>query len=579
MLRALSVLAILCAGTLLSAAWGGMCGPRVARLDNLCEAIRKHDTRHVTIAPGHSVGFDHDGEPADHGWQQVGRSQNFWPGRTVTTGSDKRITRPEEVYVGLLSMNQGSEDRTTGELAGLTREGRESARRAAGPKLQPYVTARDTGERLAARPAVPLSDAPRDPAVAVVEVDTARTYQTIEGFGGAFTEAAAYTLARMRPELRDEVLRAYFDPNDGNGYTLCRTHINSCDFALGNYAYNETPGDFALQQFDISRDRRWLIPMIKDARDVPGADFRLLASPWSPPAWMKTTGQMNFGGKLRPECRDAWALYFAKYIEAYAAEGIEIWGVTVQNEPAATQTWDSCLYTAEEERDFVRDHLGPTLAERGHGDVKILVWDHNKDIIFERVEPILSDPAAAQYVWGVGFHWYTGDHFDQLQRVHDAFPQAKLLFTEGCQEGGLHLNDWSVGERYGHDIIGDLNHWTVGWIDWNMVLDERGGPNHVDNLCDAPIIADTLRQKLYHENSYYYLGHFSKFIRPGAVRVGCEVSDTDLEATACRNPDGRVAVVVMNRTDREIGYQLRTDLGAVTLVSPAHSIMTLVYEE
>ena len=452
----------------------------------------------------------------------------------------------------------------------------------AGRKLDIHVTARDTGERLTTRPATPLlppGDAPAPEAnTAVVTLDAARTYQTIEGFGGAFTEAAAYTLSRMEPALRDEVLRAYFDPQVGIGYSLCRTHINSCDFSLGNYAYNETPGDLELEQFDISRDQRWLIPMIKDAQAIAEHPIRLLASPWSPPAWMKTNGQMNHGGGLKPECRGAWALYFAKYIEAYAAAGVEIWGVTVQNEPAATQVWDSCLYSAEDERDFVRDHLGPMFAERGHGDVRILIWDHNKEILYERAAPALSDPDAAKYIWGVGFHWYTGDHFDQLTRVHEAFPQAKLLFTEGCQEGGLHLDDWMVGERYGHDILGDLNHWTVGWIDWNMVLDERGGPNHVNNLCDAPIIADTVRQKLYRENSYYYLGHFSKFIRPGAVRIGCVSSRDALEATAFRNPDGRIAVVVLNRSDDAIDYRLQAGAGDATLQSPAHSIMTLVYE-
>lgn len=447
-------------------------------------------------------------------------------------------------------------------------------------KLAIHVTARDTRERLAARPAAVLragASAPTTTNLATVTLNPQQTYQTVEGFGGAFTEAAAYTLSRMRPELRAEVLRAYFDPQAGIGYTVCRTHINSCDFSLGNYAYNDTPGDVALQQFDIARDKRWLIPLIKDAQAVPGAQLRLLASPWSPPAWMKTNGEMNHGGKLKPECRAAWALYFAKYIEAYAAEGLDIWAVTVQNEPAATQVWDSCIYSAEEERDFIRDHLGPTLAQRGHENVKILIWDHNKEIIFERAQPALSDPAAAKYIWGIGFHWYTGDHFDQLARVHDAFPQAKLLFTEGCQEGGLHLNDWAVGERYGHDILGDLNNWTVGWIDWNMVLDERGGPNHVDNLCDAPIIADAVRQKLYYENSYYYLGHFSKFIRPGAVRIGCAASNATLEATAFRNTDGRIAVVVMNRSDAAVDYRLQLGDEFAALQSPAHSIMTLQY--
>ncbi len=347
--------------------------------------------------------------------------------------------------------------------------------------IRVVLTAKDTDDRLSEQAPAPFGAADR-PAGATVTIDDEQTFQSIVGFGGAFTEAAAYTLARMSPERRAEALTAYFHPDKGIGYTLCRTHINSCDFSLGNYAYNEVPGDMELKHFDISRDRRWLIPLIKDAMAVPGADFRIYASPWSPPAWMKTSGQMNYGGELKRECYPAWALYFAKYIKAYAAEGIDIWGVTVQNEPAAVQTWDSCIYSAQQERDFVRDHLGPTLHKHGLADVNIIVWDHNKDIIFERAAPILSDPEAAKYVWGVGFHWYSGDQFDHLAKVHKAFPDKKLLFTEGCQEGGVHLNSWAVGERYGHDIIGDLNNWTVGWTDWNMVLDERGGPNHVNNL-------------------------------------------------------------------------------------------------
>ena len=292
---------------------------------------------------------------------------------------------------------------------------------------------------------------------------------------------------------------------------------------------------------------------------------------------MKTNGQMNYGGQLKPECRDVWARYFARYIKAYAEEGIAIWGLTVQNEPAATQTWDSCIYSAGEEGAFVRDYLGPTLQKEGLADVKIMVWDHNKDIIYERAEPILSDPDTAKYVWGVGFHWYSGDEFDNLAKVHDAFPTTNLLFTEGCQEGGVRLGAWDLGERYAHDIIGDLNHWTVGWVDWNMVLDERGGPNHVDNLCDAPVIADTTRNDLYYQSSFYYMGHFSKYIRPGAVRLGHSVTTDALEITAFRNPDGSIAVVVMNRTDDSIKFTLKANGMAAVSFSPAHSIMTLIY--
>lgn len=443
--------------------------------------------------------------------------------------------------------------------------------------IQVIVTARDTADRLSAKQPLQFRDASTALNGNVVEIDTTKTFQTIVGFGGSFTESAAFALSRMSPDKRAEAIKAYFDPKSGHGYTLCRTHINSCDFALDNYSYCEVAGDTELKNFDISRDKKLLIPFIKDARAVPGADFKILASPWSPPGWMKTNGEMNHGGKLKPEYRDAWALYFTKYIKAYKDQDIDIWAITVQNEPAAVQVWDSCIYSAEEEGQFVRDHLGPALKQQKVDAVKLLVWDHNKDIMYERVAPILSDPATAKYVWGVGIHWYSGDNFENVAKVHNAWPDKHILHTEGCQEGGVHWNDWKPAERYAHDIIGDLNNWVVGWIDWNMVLDERGGPNHVGNFCDAPIIADARDNTLHYQGSYYYLGHFSRFIRPGAVRIGCTVSNPSLEATAFKNTDGRIAVNCLNRTDEPITFYLKESQKAAEIVLAPHAMITLLY--
>jgi glucosylceramidase len=447
-----------------------------------------------------------------------------------------------------------------------------------GRPVQIVLTAKDTQNRLTSQESAVWVKSDIPESAATITIDASKTFQTIVGFGGAFTESAAYALSKISPEKRAEALRAYFDPKEGLGYSICRTHINSCDFSLGNYAYTEVDGDTKLEHFDISRDKKLLIPMIKDAMAVKGAQFKLLASPWSPPGWMKTNGEMNHGGQLKPEYRDTWALYFAKYIKAYQKEGIDIWGVSVQNEPAAVQTWDSCIWSAQEEGQFVRDHLGPTLQKQGLEAVKILVWDHNKDIIVERVTPILSDPETAKYVWGVGFHWYSGDQFENLDKVHQAFPDKKLLFTEGCQEGGVHPGSWALGERYAHDIIGDLNNWTVGWIDWNMVLDERGGPNHVGNFCDAPIIADAKENKLMYQSSYYYLGHFSKFIRPGAVRIGCTVKNSSLEVTAFKNTDGSIVIPAMNRTEESISFRVVLEGLHAVIQSPPHSCLTLSIE-
>lgn len=403
-------------------------------------------------------------------------------------------------------------------------------------------------------------------------------YQEIEGFGGAFTEASTTTLNKLNPELQKKVMESYFDGQLGLGYTLCRTHINSCDFSLENYSYVED-GDEDLSTFDISRDKASLIPVIKEAKALAGSSLRLFASPWSPPGWMKTNGMMNFGGKLLPKYRQTWAKYIAKYLQLYSEEGINMWGLSIQNEPDAVQTWDSCIYSAEDERDFVRDYLAPTLESQGFGDTNIIIWDHNKDNLYERAKVAYTDPEAYKAIWGAGFHWYSGDHFGDLEAVHHAFPDKKLLFTEGCIEGGVKLGDWSVGERYGHHIIGDLNHWANGWVDWNILLDEIGGPNHVRNYCDAPIIADTQNQQLHFQSSYYYIGHIAKFVRPGAKRIGCSVYHDKLESTAFKNTDGSLVVVVMNRTDDVIPYRFTLEPGKIsTVTSLPHSIQTIVID-
>jgi glucosylceramidase len=437
-----------------------------------------------------------------------------------------------------------------------------------------FLTARDSGARLSEQ--APLQAMPGAHELPRVWVDPTRTFQTVLGFGGAFTEAAAVTWQKLGPPQREAMLRDCFDPEHGHGYTLGRVHINSCDFALGNYAHVQTPGDTELHSFSIERDRQALLPFIKAAQAVAGRPLQLLASPWSPPAWMKSNGQMNHGGKLRPEYARAWARCYVRFIEEYAKEGVPVWGVSVQNEPMAVQRWDSCIYSAEEERDFVRDHLGSTLHAAGLGHVKIVVWDHNRDQIVERASVIYADAEAAKYVWGAGFHWYGEHHFDHLQLVHDAWPDKQLLFTEGCQEGGPHHGSWELGERYAHSMINDLNNWTVGWIDWNLLLDEHGGPNHAGNHCSAPILADTAHDALLHQSSYWTIGHFARFIKPGAKRVLCAASRQDLEATAFINPDGSLAVVVLNRTEAAIAFALRIGAQTVAAELPARSIATFV---
>ena len=443
--------------------------------------------------------------------------------------------------------------------------------------VQHFLTAKDNGPHLAPQPSLALDSTTLAPLeLPHVLVNPKRMFQEVLGFGAAFTEAAAVTWKALPAAQANQVLQDYFHPTLGHGYSLCRVHMNSCDFALGNYAHTEVAGDVELKHFSIDRDREALLPFIKAAQKVSARPLQLLVSPWSPPAWMKSNGEMNHGGKLLPAYAPAWAQCFVRFIREYEAEGVLVWGVSVQNEPMATQRWDSCTYTAEEERDFVRDHLGPALAHAGLGHIKIVIWDHNRDLMVERASVVYSDAEAAQYVWGCGFHWYGEDHFDHVQLVHDAWPDKALLFTEGCQEGGSHHGSWALGERYARSMINDLNRWTTGWIDWNLLLDESGGPNHVGNLCSAPILADRATGALQHQNSFAYIGHFSRFIQPGAYRVLCAASRQDLETTAFANPDDSIAVVVMNRTEKDIEFTLRVQEAHCSASVPARAIATFV---
>ncbi|MGE4287471.1 MAG: glycoside hydrolase family 30 beta sandwich domain-containing protein [Salinivirgaceae bacterium] len=442
-----------------------------------------------------------------------------------------------------------------------------------------YLTAKDGNERLTKMERLTFEafDQP-DEHFATLMVDPKKTFQTIEGFGGALTDATAETLNKLSPENQEKIYTAYFDKNEGIGYNLFRTHINSCDFSSQSYAYAEVEGDVELKHFTIEKDLQYRIPLIKEALKRTGSDFKLLASPWSPPAWMKTNQNMLQGGELKPEYYQTWADYFVRFIEAYRAEGIPVWAVTVQNEPMAVQTWESCIFTAAQERDFVKNNLGPSFVKNKLSDVKIIVWDHNRGIMYQRASTVYDDPEAKKYVWGTGFHWYTGDHFENVKQVAEAFPDKKLLFTEGCvfPFDYQKLDQWSWGERYGESIINDLNNSAVGWIDWNMVLDETGGPNHVANYCYAPVIGNTKTDEVIFMNSFYYLGHFSKFIRPGAKRIICSSNYDDLMATAAINTDGSIVVVAMNKTGNEIPFKLWIQGKAVQSHLPAHAMKTII---
>jgi glucosylceramidase len=437
-------------------------------------------------------------------------------------------------------------------------------------------TARDNGHRQAPVAA----PAPAAVTAGALTLEPARQFQEMIGFGGALTEAAAWVLAQLPPERRAEVIRRYYDPREGIGYTLARTHLNSCDFSLSMWSVAPTPGDYDLHDFTLEPMRRWLLPLLREARQAAGSDarFRLLVSPWSPPAWMKTNFRMDDGGRLRAEYAPAWAACFVKFAQALEREeGLPVWAFTVQNEPEAHQVWESCLFTPEEEARFVRDHLGPALERAGLlGKVKLLAHDHNRDILEAHAAAALGDPATAKYLWGLGLHWYVSDDFAASSRVHARYPDKVLLFTEGCWEGGQSLGSWEHGEGYAHQMIHDFQNWVAGYIDWNIVLDERGGPNHVGNFCDAPVIVDTRTKEVHYGPSFHCIAHFSRFVQPGARRIAATGGPAALESVAFINPDGSLAVIVLNRTDAAVPFTLAVGSEGLACELPAHAIRTYV---
>ncbi|NQZ89598.1 MAG: glycoside hydrolase family 30 protein [Colwellia sp.] len=450
--------------------------------------------------------------------------------------------------------------------------------------IEVYTTAKDTDQRLTLTLKTTLTPAvqPTEGEVSIF-VNPNKRFQKVLGFGGAITDASAEVFAKLPPAKQREMLTAYYDKDEGIGYSLARTTIHSSDFGSGSHTYIKE-GDKSLSTFSIEHDREFRIPLIKRAIKAAGGELLLYASPWSAPAFMKSNNNMLQGGKLLPEYYDTWAKYFTKFIAAYEAEGMPIWGVTIQNEPMAVQRWESMIYTAEEERDFLKNNLGPQMEKAGYGDKNIVVWDHNRDLITNRANTIFDDPEAAKYAWGIGFHWYEtwagGETMhDNLALINESYPKMNLLFTEGTNEGfrADRYQYWPNAERYGNSMIKDFNRGTVGWTDWNILLDQNGGPNHVSNFCYAPLHADTRTGELIYTPTYYYIGHFSKFVRPNAYRVSTSSSRSFLLATSFVNEDNKMATIIMNETDKQIEYNFIIDGQQSVLTIPQHAMQTIVY--
>ena len=450
------------------------------------------------------------------------------------------------------------------------------------------------------------------------------SFQRFEGWGCAMTETACYLLSRMSPENRRAALSRWFGP-EGMDARFIRIHIDSCDYSLTEYQAVADPiADPELNTFFIDRDRQYILPVVKEALAMAGGPVKVLLSPWSPPWQWKTPPEFSqndaavyggadfsvdttkpgrcFGGRLKREYYGAWAKYLVKFIQAYQAEGIPVGMLSIQNEASAATPWDSCLWSGEQERDFLKDHLYPEMERAGlAGKIEIFIWDHNKERAIEHIDAFMADPDAAKKVDGFAYHWYSGDHFEALELLHGHYPDRVLMHSESCplhkpgsplsgsatEDGVLNKGgadrtaqecDYGDAIDYAHDIIGDMNCGMQRWIDWNMIVDRRGGPRHVGGGFGAPLICEddfSFSETL----CYNYLREIARTIKPGAVRIGKSVFGKVVEAAACRNADGSVGVLLLNRAGEDQTVNLRMDGRILRDVAlPAGTLTTVMIE-
>ena len=469
----------------------------------------------------------------------------------------------------------------------------------------------------------------------VVGIYPSYTFQTMEGFGCAMTETSCYLLSQMDPKTRKSALATWFGP-DGMDAAFVRMHIDSCDYSLEEYQAVADPiADPELKTFNIERDLKWNIPVMKEAMEMAGHPISVLLSPWSPPYQWKTAPELAendprvyggkaagvdfskagrcYGGRLKPEYYASWAKYLVMFIQAYLEQGIPVTMLSIQNEAAAATSWDSCLWSGEQECKFLKENLYPELQKAGLTDkLQIFIWDHNKERAVEHIDAFMADPEAAAMIDGFAYHWYSGDHFESLDLLHSRYPEKVLLHSESC---GLHVPgkstaytfteeelkdmpedvknvflsnanaktpnecDFDDACAYAHDIIGDLNHNMQRWIDWNLIVDRTGGPRHVKGGFAAPIV--------YEEDgsftktiSYEYLNAIGQAVRPGAVRLGKSVYSTKVEAAAVRNTDGGIGVLLFNPTDADLEVNVRIEGSIVQGIKlPAKTLSTFKITE
>ncbi|VIO88727.1 Uncharacterized protein BM_BM6281 [Brugia malayi] len=429
--------------------------------------------------------------------------------------------------------------------------------------------------------------------------DSKIRFQTIIGFGGAFTDAAGINIDSLSVSARNHLLQSYFGKT-GIQYTIGRVPIASTDFSTHAYSYDDSPNDFALTNFSLAEeDFKFKIPYIKQAVSLTDGVLKLFASPWSAPGWMKTSGQMIGGGTLRGPPNGSyhvtWANHYVKFLETYKKNGVTFWGLTVQNEPVSgidlSYKWQTMYFSPKAEGDFIKNHLGPALRRSEVGrNISLMIMDDQRTQLPIWADVVLKDKEAAQYISGIAVHWYNDFvPVSQLSETHSRHPNKFIFGTEACTgfkpfEHSPLLGDWSRGEMYAHDIIQDLSHWVSGWTDWNLCLNLNGGPSFVKNYVDAPIIINATADEFYKQPMFYVMGHFSKFIPPGSVRIELHfyMKPVLYEGVAFVTPAHQQVLVLLNRGNKSVTFSVEDKAKnglALRIQLESKSIATVIWNK
>jgi len=426
-----------------------------------------------------------------------------------------------------------------------------------------------------------------------INIFSSKKYQTVKGFGAALTDAASINILSLSSKAQQQLLKSYFSSN-GIEYNMIRVPIASCDYSTREYTYLDTPNDYNLSTFALAKeDLMYKIPLLKSIYQLSTRQLSLYGSPWTAPAWMKTSDNEIGRGWLKGSAGDkyhkTWAQYFVKFFDEYKKHGISFWGVTAQNEPSngllEDSTWQSTGFSPEMQRDFVKLDLGPALVGAGYGNIKLMILDDQRMFLPNYPATVLNDPGAAKYVSGIGVHWYWNwlASPELLQATHDKFPDVFILATEACNKDspGPDLGNWEDGVKYSNDILDNLNNWSVGWVDWNMCLNLQGGPNWAKNFDDSPIIVNGTGDEFYKQPMYYHLGHFSKFVTEGSVRIGSSInaSNTGLKFVAFHRPDGNYVLIVLNPTENTADIDIVHGNYKFTTTVPVNGIQSFFWSE